>query len=618
MYALNINNTTLDLPDGSGINVVLSCPLFDRDRVVRMVSFPFRLPLTPRNMNTLRFANRFDAQPRWGDVCTLVVEGSEYERGELVSTGDSNTEIEVLFRGLPITVVETLRKIYINEILETIEIPQSATLDIAQFTPVAFAGSHRIKIGGYIYTSTGIVTPSSTAYQFGTSTIFAGLINADFPGIASVSGVSLVISSADINEVGADWDELINMPLDLVTVGERSQLSYTEHVESVIATPVDTHLFPLMRWENFYEGKNTIWENVINPGFDGVTFKNVFNDLQEEFGFSFMPCVRVPYIIDRICAIAGIAYWAGYLKDDLDAGTLYVQNDRCSDRFFRDFNTENKFQYINGFEGSIYLNKHVPKMTAWDFLFSIATGMNVMIDFRDGGMHFEKALSRVLDAPVDYSKNVDVDGYVRTVKKAEGVKVLYVSDEAETFSFPTQLQPYEIAPALQRQEMPFRTLFMNVAVYGDYGGYRVPHSKRIGKSPALGKDVSGMGLYLAFDRGTGLTFFGNEYSYGSYDELGSDGVAVIGALSFELDGEFGLVAQNWGRMLEYPDYDELSVSGVLPVGEFYRLRLWKNARIRFYHPNGSVILILKSVDAKISARDDSGYIPVTLKGIIQK
>lgn len=127
-----------------------------------------------------------------------------------------------------------------------------------------------------------------------------------------------------------------------------------------------------------------------------------------------------------------------------------------------------------------------------------------------------------------------------------------------------------------------------------------------------------MPLYLAFYRGIGETSEGNEYPYATYDHLGSDGTTEVGALSLDLQGDFGLVAQNFGTMLAYPDYDDMDVSAVLPVGEFYRLRLWQNARIRFYHPNGAVTLILKSVDGTVSARDDSGYIPVRFKGIIQK
>jgi hypothetical protein len=232
----------------------------------------------------------------------------------------------------------------------------------------------------------------------------------------------------------------------------------------------------------------------------------------------------------------------------------------------------------------------------------------------------------VIDAPVDYSKYVDVKGYSRTVKKPEGLLLRFPPDEAEALAYDDQLQAYQIGLGTIRQEMPFSTFFVDskrfyiaevIGVFTDYGYMRSLYTSRVGQSPAAGKDTSTLPLMLAFHRGTGTSTEGYEYEYATYDELADDGTTVLGGLSLALDGEYGLVAQNFGTMLEYPDYDDFDVRAVLPVGEFYRLRLWKNARIRFYHPNGSVILILKSVDAKISARDDSGYIPVTLKGIIQ-
>lgn len=614
MFALKLNDSVLDLSPDADIRVVLSCPLFDRDKILRTFSFPFNLPLTPRNTRALMHVNRFDTREAWDtEGCGLWVGGAEWERGELVSLGSGEREIEAVFRNMPVNLLDDLKKIYINEILENISIPLNATPAVITLVVDTGVTDHYVTVGGSEVYASGMVALT-------VATELRDDLNAIFPGIAALDGSNLTIDSAIMNSVGgADWAELEGMSFGgYVTTGQVAMLSYTDHVEDVTATPVDTHCFPLLYWEGFYEAKNTEFLNVINPVFDGVALPTQDETDQNAWVYSYMPCVRVPYIIERIRDAAGIGYVAGWFSDDADAAALIMLSDRTSDKVYTDYVQADEFQYRNGLEQEIVLNKHVPKMTALDFLQRLANGLNLIIDYKDGGLHFTKALDLVAQAPADWTEYVNPTRYNRPITTPEGILLSYPLDEAEAHEpDPAQLQAYELGDAGVRVEMPFRAPYMGTGSLTGHGTFRCPRINRKGKCPAYGQDLATMATYFLFYRGLADSSLPEEYPYATHDEFDSDDSTVIGGLSLELDGDYGLVAQNYGATLGYGDLSELDISAVLPVSEIYRLRRWANARMRFYHPNGSVTVVIRSVEFGLATRQDSGWVEAKIRGVIE-
>lgn len=614
MFALKLNDSVLDLSPDADIRVVLSCPLFDRDRILRTFSFPFNLPLSPHNTRTLGHINRFDAREVWDtEGCRLLIGGAEYERGELEAINSGDRDIETMFRNVPLTVMDDLKKIYINEILEDIAIPYVADPSIISLESVVSEPLYVIVIGGNTYVSieTG---PLDIANDM------VDQINADFPGMAAVSssGARVDLLSAMLSEVGADWSLLVAFTFySYVNFGEACQFNFVSHVEGVVATPVDTHCFPLLHWGGFYDLKNADTTNFLNPVFDGAGLLNEYVDAETDWLYSYMPGVRVPYIIERIRTAAGIGYVSGYFNDNADAGAMIMLSDRTCDKVYHDFLQTNEYKYLNGFEQTIILNKHVPKMTALDFLQKVANGLNLIIDYKDGGLHFAKALDLVALPPADWSAYVNPERYNRPIIKPQGVLLSYPLDEEEAYVPIPQLQAYELGAAGVRIEMPFRTLYMATRPMPDHGNVRCPHTNRKGKCPAYGQDLATMATYFIFYRGLADSSLPEEYPYATHDEFDSDASTVIGGLSLELDGDLGLVALNYGATLGYGDLSELDIRVVLPVGELYRLRGWANARVWFYHPNGSVVLVLRSVDFSMSAREDSGWVTAQVRGVIE-
>lgn len=611
MLALKIDNTALDMPSDQRLRVVLSCPLFDRDRIVRTFSQPFTLPLTPRNRRVLRHVDRFDASEAWGEQeAQLWLGGGQYERGELVSLGSDDEGVEVVFRNLPLTLMEDLKRIYINEILEDIEIPVNPTDAVITVVVNTAVSDHYITVGGSEVYASGTVA-ATVAQELRDD------LNALFPGIATAPGDDLLLDSAILNTVGADWDELEGLTLGgYVTTGQVAMLSYTDHVEDVTDTPVDTHCFPLLHWENFYDDKNTEFLNIINPVFDGVALPTTDLDDEKAWLYTYMPAVRVPYIIERIRNAAGISYLSGWFEDNADAQQLIVVSDRTSDKSYRDFTALNKYQYRNGFEQTIVLNKHVPKMTALDFLRSLADGLNLVIDYKDGGLFFTPALDFVTPPAANWSNYVNPRRYNRAITKPLGVLLEYPLDENEAYEpDPAQLGAYTLGDGGTRVEMPFRTFAMGTGSLTSHGTSRCPHTDRVGKCPAYGQDLATLPLTLLFYRGLGDSSLPEEYPYATHDELDADGSTVTGGLSLALDGDYGIVELMFGKTLGYGDLSEMDVVAIVPESEIYRLKKWENARVHFYHPNGPVTLAIRSVEFDVSGRESSGWVEVTVRGV---
>ena len=194
---------------------------------------------------------------------------------------------------------------------------------------------------------------------------------------------------------------------------------------------------------------------------------------------------------------------------------------------------------------------------------------------------------------------------------------MFPDNDKEGYSAAGQLDDYVVSPGKTRITLPFGTLATNNGFLLDHGTYRCPLTDQPGQSPIFGGHNTDLPLTLLFYRGIKETSEMEDYAYASHDELDTDETTVIGGLSLELDGDYGLVAQNWGASLLFSDLQSLDIRAVLPASALHSLRRWKNARVRFFHPNGAVVLILRSVEFQVRSRVDSGWLPARVRGVIE-
>jgi len=402
-----------------------------------------------------------------------------------------------------------------------------------------------------------------------------------------------------------------------ITVGQKAQNDFVAYVQSVIDTPIDEIVWPVYEWAGLYAGKNALYEGTANPVFDLTGLLNVPNEEESKFQYTYIPGVRLPYILERIRAAAGIGYLAGYVTDNADFLQAFSVSNLTCDQSYKDYYDDETYKFLNGFAASIDLNRHVPKMTALDFLNKLAAGLNLIIEYKQGGLHFTKVLALLTEAPADWSEFVSLDDYNFTLKGPEGVTLAFPDNDKEGYSTPGQLDDYVVLPGKTRITMPFGTLANNNGFLLDHGTYRCPITDQPGQSPIFGGHNTDLPLTLLFYRGIKETSAMQDYAYASHDELDTDETTVIGGLSLELDGDYGLVAQNWGASLLFSDLQALDIRAVLPASELHRLRSWENARARFFHPNGVVVMVIRSVEFQVKSRQDSGWLTARVRGVIE-
>lgn len=592
------NNKQLELTSGQSLSITLSCPIFDPDRVARTFSLPFKIPLTPANRKAILHANRFDAHNSWDPTSArLFVGGGEFDNGEFVVLGSNDKEIDAVFRNAPTTLLDDLDKIKIYEILETVDIDQIieavATLTVH---PPPFA--YQIRVGSIDYTlgiggSSSMTTGEVALY-------FANLINADYPGMAEATSTELKLDSFKIDEYPVFFSGLSGFTVaSYISSGQASQANFLNHVETLFDTPADTHVFPVVRWRSFYEGKNKLYVEIVNPCFDGTALQNEPNEEETLFKYTYIPFIRLKYILNRIKEHVGIGYLAGYV-DDPEFQRLILPNNYSCDRSYRSYyDTSDSYLYLNGFVPEIDLNAHVPRMSALDLIKKLAASLNLIIEYKDGGLYFSKVIDLLSLPPANWTKYVDNNGISLKLKQPKGLVLDYVENTKDAEPKSGQLGKYTLGAGGNNQYLPFNTFVEFGADLQDHGTFRCPRTNQPGRSFIFGGKENDLTFHLLFDRDTGTNTELEEYVYATHDEYASDHSTVVGELSLELTGDLGLVAQNFGDSLKIPDASDIDVAIVIPIGEIYRIRAWKNARITFYHPNGTVIAIIKSVEAQL-------------------
>jgi hypothetical protein len=600
MFSFQVRQQTIETSPEQSIGLTLSCPIFDPDRIGRVFSLPFKIPISPSNQRTLRSAHRFDAQSSWDvSAAKLFVAGNEYDDGEFLVVGSTDDAIEVMFRSLPLTVLDDLARIKMYEILETIEIEHTGPDPEIVLDVNAPPFAYQIRIGSIDYV---LGIGSSSGMTHGEVCLyFQDEINADFPGMAQAGATTLSLDSALVDINNPNWSTMTGFTFNsYITVGQSAMIDFLNHVQAIAGTPVDSHIFPTMRWEGFYAGKNPLYSNIVNPYFAPDALGNEPNEEELAFQFTYIPLLKIGYLLNRITTTSGLSYMAGYV-DDTEFQKVIVVNNCSVDKSYNNYQEDLTFKFLNGFRTEIDLNVHAPRMTALDFLKKLAAGLNLMIEYKDGGLWFTKILDIISKPPEDWTEHVDRKTFNYKIKKPEGLTLDYQEHAKEAYEKPIgQLDNYVVGAGGQPQALPFNTMVALATSLYEHGTFRCPHTDQAGQSPIAGGKTNDLPLCLLFDRGYGTTTVSEDYVYATYDEFADDATTVIGSLSLELGGELGLVAQNFGDTLLIPDASDLDAIVILPIQEVFRIREWLNARVKFYTPLGQVTAIIKSLDLSAS------------------
>lgn len=607
MLELYINNRLANLSAGQSVDITATNPDLDPDGIPRAFTLPFRIPASAQNSGVRQHATRLDAAIPPDPTAEVHFQSDTLMQGYWESTGANEQEEEGSVTSTELAIWKKLEEVRISTLLDTIQMPLPQYL------------RWRLHL-----------TPSSSTYlvQFGTVTItvnyppvggdlqaatnLANAINVQFPGMAS-SGFPNILWLDAVKVQQNPITGFSNMTMvESRTPGQYYQAAMHQHVNIVNLTPVDSHCFPVIGWENLYGTKNPGYTNVVNFWANGNQFENEKYLLTEDFRWkcTYIPFVKMPYIMEKIAAAVGFTGWAGEVWDDADWKKAIVTNNYTVDRVVTELHWINlgigNVNYkMNCFKSAINLNQHVPDITAADFLRRIFRTFALRMEAKDGVLRLDRRKKKFAPLPWDITSIVSKQYSIKR-PRSKAWALVYEKDEKETLpASATQLIPIRRGSNGPETALLPTWQYKRQYQLTDSGFAKVPFTSSEAESDATGgRPRSTYPFGLLFFHGLQPTILNLPYPMASHDNYTHENIK-IGAYSLDITGPDGLYEQWHAGHIELSVGDVIDVEAHASYAQVRRLMGWERTEVTFAHPKGQVRGVVKSARVSFSGDDMS-------------
>jgi len=617
LLKLRLDTTYLDLAEGESLSLTVTCPLFDQDGAEALFSFPFRLPATPRNLAALAHANRLDNADNTTTYtnCALEIEGLPFEPSGVLELDDqafTADTITAVFKNMASTIFEEMERVDINAALETLEVPQVTEARwYFELSPPASPGTaYAIIVDGISYSYT-----ATTSLNVEVTQSLALLLNAAHPGMADAGfWDELRLYSSVVNDHLVRLDLLTNLTLgSVITLGEAAQTNFQEYLTDTNNTPRPEVSFPYIYWEKYYKDLVAGYLLRANPWVDGAAITNLPAATQFTWLATFIPFVRVPYVLNRIAAAIPdfFTVHTGFFAET-DGEQLIIFNNRSLDLLYYDRYADagtGTFKYLNGFKQSIDLNRHVPDLTGADFVRQLLSQFALYLRIVGTGIEFLRKRDMLASAPIDWT-SLSEPGYTANRRRRRGFILQYPDLRPEDRNFlpggifDGQLDPYLLGEGYTKYYLPAATckeLSTVIALPASNTILKCPTINQPGSSDEGGIEDNDYSFRLLFDRGLQLTDASDPYVMASHDNTDQSG-ATIADLSLDLNATDGLYQQHHKGILGLlADGQPVTLAMRLSIADILTARQWTNARRTITLPEGQVTAVIKSIKFKADA-----------------
>lgn len=594
MLEIRVNDIPLEIAPDTDVQITASNPILDKDGIERIFSFPFRIPATPNNRRARLHRNRLDSyETAKAQPGSLTFQSNRLVTGFVEQTSFSAATEEIVCVNRPMKVLDRLGKIRIYEILDKIDLTAGRPAPAWKFG-MGFVGTYQIDISGNHFSANASSFPNIPVA--GASLVAA--INAVFPGLASYEtiGNNLVLDGVLMEAQTLESYVL----LTLNTVNNLAASHYSNmkaHFNAVNATPVASHCFPVIRWVDFYNGKMMMADPFINAAWNGVFRDNVrYQSDIDIWQNTVIPFVKIPYIFSKIAAALGTHSFAGDVLNLPEFQALVLPSNYAMDQVIKSQFEDLLLYKLNCFKSEIDLNKHVPKMTAAEFIQFIRDTFSLSMTISETQIEFKSNKARLAIPATNIGAEISVD-YTVATNRADGWKLSHLKNEQEKVDIPAQFTGIVVDGG--EKEFQIRQSFYS-GEFLLYGMGKFPYTHQPGVSNVF--DVSSTSSTLPptllFFWGNHLTLAGASYAFASYDNRNYLG-KYLGAYTLDISGPDGLYNQWHQGVIETSVADTITTTAYLTIGQLQKLLTWSSARLRFYHPEGAVTGILKSIQASL-------------------
>jgi hypothetical protein len=584
-FQLYFFDTPVNLDPASSLSLNFVCPAFDDDSAERAYSLPIRLPLTADLQTLLQHRQRLDAQET-GDSLTakVQVESVDLASGVYKLEKSPRGYLDGHFENNARANLASLAQWKLKSLLPTIDIEQSIPAKwYLQVRPQNLATGYAVSIDDTDYSSnTGPALRDAINNRIGETVAFWNSATLNVELSPPSNGRSFKIYNPIPYYNGITLVSTSHTPISA------QRASFLGFVQSSLVQPREDLSFAMMQNDKLYDGKNPLWSGLINfaeyftddnawrVGFSNETDTQGFEHTIDEtaWRYTYVPFVRVSYILKKIAEKMGVSVVNGELGEWSELMTLLVYNAKSLDSVQQAYEFK-ELKYTNGYAKKIVLGEHVPDMSAAEFLSQFCETYNLWWQIEDERLVFRKkdALLRGASAR-DWSAFIVAGSEERGFKYEKGLRFSYKTDESDTA---TQFAAYTEGAGGELIELPTATL--SDRVYQDVG-------KETCYAEQVRNDAVGV-LRFMFDRGRHAEYAGREYQV-------TASRARLGVLSLVPPSVFLAFWQESARYRAKSWY--FSASFNLPVSELRQALVWQYAMRRIETPNGSIEAAINTIE----------------------
>jgi hypothetical protein len=628
MLALSTtDNQYFDLEPRTSITLNLINPIFDRESIDRVFTFPFTLPATPNNLALLQHATRLDARHRSKLIpAVLWIEGNPFQYGEIEKIRTSAKFIEVSFKNISIRVMEKLevvklQTLTINEQITTRYNPNVVVQSLGPYSPaILYLG---IGINDRIF-----IRPINQ---------LAGLlidINTVYPGVASFpveygfTGNRIRFQNVpDPSNFKIHLRPPVNNPenfafFDWLASNTAAEATRIESAfDSILADGgTDLTRYPCISAPNIYGNKNEDYVSYANyiqgntqhhPN-DVSTFLPVSGNLR--WKHTLVPFPYLERVVESIMnhidltGISGSFFSIEEIKMlllwqntpiDLIAGQLDLIAER-----FGTF-TEEKY---HTYQPIFNIAKFLPDMTAKAFIYALANTFCQFFKVKQGRFIITPIRDLLRSAPEDWTaitepyqnqvfpsyKNYSLDYDRQGDATRENNQLERVDGGADSEPFVAPMYSF-----YERQEWDYYILNYLSGTSIPNRSWRIPFVPEEGRSMYFNLTKAPT-LRLMFWRGMQPDSRGQDYpmaSHGLYNYVGDQ----VGNYSLDWQGPGGLYETWWQDYIHLLTHGRTITRRVrLSFADLVNLSTWNSIKKTVYDEHGQTTAVVKSVRVKVS------------------
>lgn len=611
----------LDLGSKVEITINAECPVFDRDSIDRVWTFPFDLPATPHNVAILNHINRLDATTRTNRTDVVIyLSGTPFQYGVIEVVRTKKQQISCVFKNNSLRLAQKLASLPLRSINHVVEVAEPYNPQIL-FATIWIPGqktSMAIGINEHVFQADVIDLPGLMAQ-----------INAVWPGIVSDPGfphppneqVFLLQNFPDPNNFHIYLKPVVETPATTTFfyILESSAQMDTQRIDEAYdellqAGGNDTIRFPIIKAPNIYGDKNSLYSgyvNYITPSGDHPNDPSVSLDDLYAWPHTLLPLPYLSKVMEAALLALGIpgGLSGNFFADDEIQNLLFWHNtpiDLVVGTF--DFVVDREATWINDYrhtyKPSFNAAELYPDVSCLDLFVRIGNTFCLVISEKQGGIVITPVRDLLRSAPEDWTtiaepyQQADLPSFAPVSLDydrqgddySDGAQLLRVEGGKDAEEF--KVAAYTLFEKLESDE------FLIKSEAAERRSWRVPYTIEEGTCTYLNLSKASS-FRVLFWRGIQKDGSGNDYPLATHGRRAFE--QEVGAYSLDWNGDGGLYKTWWEDYILMVTRGRVVSRRVqLNVAQLSALLQWTSIKKTIMDSSGTSTAVVKSVKVKIT------------------